>query len=323
MGEFYFCEKNVSVISFCNRVLLLLFMTSFLGMYSDGGLRADNLGMENPLTASFSVAGMEEKLPQIFCGTGRCDNNSFLNTVDPYTIEYDNMVSGFHNTIAKQTGGNYLIWGQGADPTHPDGNGNFTEPVLIHPDNGFAYEGTPLKVALGTFAGSGGRSQFALLTTEGLYVWGEPEILVDGNVKSSALFGKVNISETGNTNSCGLPSGVNPQDVKMMFGTYQALGIVTCDGEADVMAMSRNRNGDGTDGSGNNSSTWHRVMVSPTTPLNDVVVMRGQKGALMALTSRDEIYVWGQSTYLGDGTGKTDRKSTRLNSSHVAISYAV
>src|SRR5690625_7432292 len=74
---------------------------------------------------------MEEKLPQIFCGTGRCDNYSFLNTVDPYTIEYDNMVSGFHNTIAKQTGGNYLIWGQGADPTHPDGNGNFTEPVLI------------------------------------------------------------------------------------------------------------------------------------------------------------------------------------------------
>src|SRR5690625_6835164 len=83
--------------------------------------------------------------------------------------------------------------GQGADPTHPDGNGNFTEPVLIHPDNGFAYEGTPLKVALGTFAGSGGRSQFALLTTEGLYVWGEPESLVDGNVKSNAVFGKVKI----------------------------------------------------------------------------------------------------------------------------------
>jgi hypothetical protein len=46
-------------------------------------------------------------------------------------------------------------------------------------------------------------------------------------------FGKITI----NGKADGLPAGVNPSDVKMMFGSYRTLAIVTCNGDAWVLSF--------------------------------------------------------------------------------------
>jgi hypothetical protein len=77
----------------------------------------------------------------------------------------------------------------------------------------FNYTGTPLKVAAGSSTTS---HQFALLTTDGLYIWGTTNILISSSIKNTTAFAKISV----NGKSDGLPTGVNPSDVKMMFGSY-------------------------------------------------------------------------------------------------------
>ena len=48
------------------------------------------------------------------CVTGDCNPNTYLNSSDPNTIEYDNMVSVFHSTMVRESNGDVKVWGQGA-----------------------------------------------------------------------------------------------------------------------------------------------------------------------------------------------------------------
>lgn len=233
-----------------------------------------------------------------------CNNNTFLNTSNPNTIEYDNIISGFHGTIIKESGGGYKIWGQA---TASNGIDNLFTPTEIIPANGYNYTGQTLKAAMGTAGNSSGNAQFALLTTDGLYVWGTAGYLVSTGVKSTSTFGKVDNTTIMGANTYGLPNGVNPQDIKMMFGSYLTLAIVTCTGDAYVLSSVGNKNGDGTLQNDTNNKTWHKVMKNATTPLTRVVAVRGQASALMALTDLGEIYTWGTDVYLGDGTNKASQ----------------
>lgn len=97
----------------------------------------------------------------------------------------------------------------------------------------------------------------------------------------------------------GLPVGVIPSDVKMLFGTYRTLVVVTCTGDAWVLSSTGAKNGDGS--TDNNGTKWTRVKKDATTNLTGVVAVRGINNGLVALTSNGELYTWGTGVYLGDG----------------------
>lgn len=249
--------------------------------------------------------------PAVECISG-CNDNAYLNTSNPNTIEYDNLISGFHSTIAKKQDGSYLIWGQGAKPNAY--GEHLYEPTLITSENGFNYTGEILKATLGTAGRSNkGSDQYAIITTDGLYVWGggdpfdgRKDVMVHHSVKDSQTFDKMTNVNIPNANEFGLPQGVNPTDVKMMFGSLGTLALVTCNGQAYVLSYRGNKNGDGTSDEEEQYNVWHSVKKNATTLLNNVVAVRGTASALVALTSTGEIYTWGSDTYLGEGSSKTN-----------------
>lgn len=237
---------------------------------------------------------------QAQCISG-CNDNAFVWSHDATTLEYDNMISTFHSTILKEVDGTVKVWGEGAAAIRT-GDNHLGTPTVVKPSTtakvNYNYEGEILKIAAGSRKASS-NVQFIILTTEGLYAWGKAGIVLssNSNVKSSDDFGKVRL---------GLPTGVKPEDVKMMFGSYQTLAIVTCTGEAWVLSQTGKKGGDK---NGNNSfsdspTSWVRVRTSANgNPfLTGVIAMRGSADALMALTDRGEVYTWGTGAYLGDNS---------------------
>lgn len=98
----------------------------------------------------------------------------------------------------------------------------------------------------------------------------------------------------GATKADGLPDGVAPADVKMLFGTYNTLALTTCSGEAWVLALDTNLYGDNSGSPATNNQLWHRVHTNATTTLDNVVAIRGNGWRmLMALTATGEVYTWG------------------------------
>ncbi len=242
---------------------------------------------------------MSNSIIQAQCVSG-CNSNTYVNSSDPNTIEYDNIVSIFHSTIVKESNGTFKAWGAQTDS---NGTGNLLSPRDITPANGYNYIGTPLKATGGYITAGGLPEQHVLLTTDGLYVWGGTNTLISSTIKSTAAFGKISVN--GKTD--GLPAGVLPGQVKMMFGSYGTLAIVTCSGDAWVLSFTGNKNGDGTAQDVTNNVIWHRVKTSATTDLTNVVAMRGMHSALFALTSDGKLYTWGTGTYLGDGSAVANR----------------
>jgi hypothetical protein len=171
-----------------------------------------------------------------------CSENTFTKSTDPNTIEYDNIVCGFHATILKESNGDIKVWG---DEANANGTSSVTAPRLVTPANGYNYNGSPLRVTMGSYAGNDLSSvvhQFALLTTAGLHVWGKPGTLISTGIKNTNAFGPITV----NGNTTGLPAGVSPSDVKMLFGAYRTLAIVTYSGQAWVLSFNGEKNGDGT-----------------------------------------------------------------------------
>lgn len=219
-----------------------------------------------------------------------CNDNIFTWAKDPNTIEYDNIVSGFHATVVKESDGTVKIWGQRTSATGSDR----LSPLEVTPTNGYNYKGEILKVTLASTNGS--TIQFAILTTDGLYVWGRSNILISSALKSASTFDKI---------ANGLPSGVNPTDIKMLFGSYLTLGIVTFKGEAWMLSNIGGKNGRGD--TRRNNAIWTRVQTARNTDLTNVIAMRGTRNAMMALTRDGEVYTWGTGTYLGDHSESTNR----------------
>ncbi|MGD1319582.1 RCC1 domain-containing protein [Chryseobacterium sp. 2R14A] len=255
---------------------------------------------------SLFITGVLSGIKAQYCVSG-CNSNTFVYSTDPNTLEYDNLISTFHSSLAKEKDGTFKIWGEG---TANDG-GNLFSPTVIGAAANFVYTGTPLKVAGGS--NSTTVKQFALLTTDGLYVWGSNGTigaaangaLIAPAIKADSNFSKISVN--GKTD--GLPTGVSPTDVKMMFGSYRTLAIVTCTGAAWVLSFNGNKNGDGTAENAANNAIWHRVKTAdPGNPdLTNVVAMRGTPNALFALTSTGKLYTWGNGTYINNGGAATNR----------------
>lgn len=247
-------------------------------------------------------------MPQDYCFTGDCNPNTFLHTSDPNTIEYDNIVSTFHSTMMRDAStGALMVWGE--DMAN-NGLSDILSPIEVNNTNYPALTGDILKFTAGSLNIT--RNQKVVLTTDGLFAWGGQGYLISSNLTSSTTFQKVSIGtygvNGGTPKADGLPDGVAPEDVKMLFGSYRTLALTTCTGEAWVLAQSNSFYGDNAPDNTTNDQLWHRVHIDATTTLNNVVAIRGNGDhALMALTADGETYTWGQNTFLGNGTAQAVR----------------
>lgn len=231
------------------------------------------------------------------CSNTDYNNFGYNSNNDPTTIEYDNYVSGYHQTVARTFSGEYKIWGHF---TANDGVNSLLVPTPINSLTYPALTGTVLKAAIGSYGYS--NQQTIVLTTTGLFALSGPGIVLDAAIKSDNVFSKLTIN--GLTN--GLPLGVEPAEVKMLFATYFTLAITTCSGDVWIITKTSAMRGNNSSG---NSRGWYRVVTaeSGNPRLTGIVATRGSATAMIALRNDNTIWTWGSQTYLGDGSGPTKR----------------
>ena len=228
--------------------------------------------------------------------------------------KYDKIVSGYHTSIALSDNGDFLVWGQTAAQ---DGVSDIAPPNAINSTNYTGLGGTVKFTSIGGIGG-GGKDQFVALTTTGLYAWGavggsNTQGVLSPTLKSTSSFGLIATPTNGDSSS-KLPIGVTPANVTMLFASYNMLAIVA-NGNVWVLALAdANLQGDGTALS---ATTWHKVKINATTDLTNVVAVRGQvadnvTSAMMAVTYDGNVYTWGSTTFLGNGTAVTSKNYATL-----------
>lgn len=225
------------------------------------------------------------------CPSTDYSNYGFNSTPNAATIEYDNFISGFHATVVRNSDGKFQIWGENSAS---NGNSPLLSPTEINSTNFNGLTGTPIRMAIGSEAAN---HQFILLTTDGLFVWGDRGTVISTSIRNSASFGKITVGGK----SDGLPAGVSPAEVKMMFAGPRVLAIVTCDGDAYVLTNGKTQlQGDGLSA---HPTTWSRVKIDDKKNgnpyLTGVIALRGSYQTLMALTNTNEVYTWGNNTLSG------------------------
>jgi len=112
------------------------------------------------------------------------DNLNIANC-DPNSL-YDNIISGYHQSIAKKSDGTFSVWG---NLMGSNGTTNILSPQTINSTNYPGLTGTPLKSAVAGGASSSA-SQAILLTTDGLYAWGGEGNVLDNTLTTSSAFAK-------------------------------------------------------------------------------------------------------------------------------------
>lgn len=230
------------------------------------------------------------------CGQPSCNPNTGILSNDNATeIAYDNMGSAFHSTYIKEPNGGWKVWGE---YMANDGADNALTPQVFNSTNYPALTGSIYKMGLGSDFGL--NVQLIVLTSDGLFVLGNEGAVIADALTSSSVFQKISV----NGKLDGLPTGVSPDDVKMMFVANRTITITTCNGEVYVLSQYITIRGNGGVG---NATQWSRVMVNATTPLTNVIVARGTSSVGFALKSDGTIWTWGDDTYLGDGLNPIDR----------------
>ena len=247
------------------------------------------------------------------CGfQATCSNTNYLNfgmgsNSDGATIEYDNFISSFHSTVVRTSTGAYKIWGE---YIAADGVNNLLAPTEINATNFPGLTGNVLKANLGSDYTP--TVQGIVLTTTGLFAWGTEGGVIHPNLTTSTAFQKITVA--GNTQ--GLPSGVTPLDVKMLFVTANTIALTTCSGSVYVLTQIGENAGRGLSGALNAaaSTQWYQVTtsVSGNPVLSNVIAVRGNLNTLFALTSTGQLYTWGTETYLGNNTAQASRNRATL-----------
>lgn len=250
-----------------------------------------------------------------YCVTGNCNPNTYVNSTGPNTLEYDNMVGLFHSSMAKEADGTVKVWGQGAAHNGFGQNNNLLVPNNLNSINYPLLTGDVLKF---TGASNTNSQQFAVLTTTGLFTWGNEGILIPSALQSQGVFTKLAVGTygiTGTAKTDGLPAGVNPTDVKMMFGSNGILALVTCTGDAWILSSNGNLYSDGTVDSNANDIVWHRIKAGTAgnPELTNVVAVRGTLNGAMALTATGDLYTWGSNVRTGVGNAVNLSFATLMN----------
>lgn len=239
------------------------------------------------------------------CAVTDYNNFGYYSTNDPASIEYDNYVTGFHQTAIREKNGNFLVWGDAMDD---NGYSNVLTPKELNATNYPGLTGTVLKVAIGSSVDAKAH-QTIVLTTDGLFAFGKPGIVLSSLITSTEPFAKLTIG--GETD--GLPAGLSATDVKMLFATYKAVVITTCSGEVWVLSENDGMRGNGGIGSEN---TWSKVTTSEAgnPDLTGVVAARGSATGLIALRNDNTLWTWGKHVYLGNGSAPSSsiKRATKM-----------
>ncbi|MFD3293375.1 invasin domain 3-containing protein [Aquirufa sp. KTFRIE-69F] len=226
------------------------------------------------------------------------------NVNDPY----DKLISGYHASVAIKSTGEYSIWGANMAPSGLTGQ---LTPLEINGTNYSGISGTIYKAGIGGTNSGASIDQAVVLTSTGLFAWGAIGSLFNPSLTNSAGVAQI-IPPTGSS-PIGLPMGLEPQDVKMLFAVYRTLVLLSKSGDVYVLgyltgALDGNGAAQGTTG----MNSWQRVKLDATTYLTGVKNVRGQSAsanynAFVAETTDGKMYTWGASTFLGDGTGAAYR----------------
>ena len=131
------------------------------------------------------------------CGFGPgegCANtdyeNAFMNSNNTAaTIEYDNFVSTYHNTMTRDFQGGIRLWGEAIGNNGID---NILSPIFLNTTNYPALGSAQVFKVTGASRGSS-NSQRVALASDGLYAWGIEGLLLDNVITSSSTFQKLTI----------------------------------------------------------------------------------------------------------------------------------
>lgn len=230
-------------------------------------------------------------------GSEFCNGNTGLySNDDAANIAYDNMGACFHSTFIKEPNSEWKTWG--AD-VGDDGSQPSLSPSSINTINYPLLTGTIYKMAI---ASEGVYTQLIILTSDGLFAGGREGICLSSSITNNNVFRRITVN--GKTD--GLPIGVNPDQIKMLFTTTNTVIITTCAGEVHVLSYFNEAiRGNGTvTGS---PLQWSKVMQNATTPLSNVIVARGNAKLGFALKSDGTLWTWGENTFLGDGSASVTR----------------
>ena len=233
---------------------------------------------------------------------------------------YDNIISGYHSSIALKNGGGYAVWGSSMSDT---GTTDVYSPRDLDSAHypGLTSASIIYKAAIGGKSGGTDVDQAILLTTEGLWAWGVTGNVLKTTLKNTNAFGRI-VSPSGAT-TAGLPAGVAPTDVQELFATYQTLVLltkITGAGTGNVYILTQTSlavEGNGGTAGTAGSSTWQKIKTDASTYLSGVTAVRGQvnsasNNAFMALTSGGQLYTWGNNTYLGAGASSARNYATAM-----------
>lgn len=220
-----------------------------------------------------------------------CNSNvGVFSNNNPATIAYDNMGSSFHSTYSVEEIGN-RFWGE---QMQSNGLSDLLTPQFINSTNYSVLTGKIYHIGLGS--NSINDVQYVVLTSTGLFVGGSINAVISSSVLNTQTFSKISI----NGKSDGLPTGISPDSVKMMFVTEGSIIITTCGGR--VFVLSQHTFIRGGRGAGSNTS-WSQVMQSTSIPLTNVIVARGCSRVGYALKKDSTIWTWGEGNLKGDGSG--------------------
>ncbi|MHA8084259.1 invasin domain 3-containing protein [Aquirufa antheringensis] len=226
------------------------------------------------------------------------------NVNDPY----DKLISGYHASVAIKSTGEYSIWGANMAPSGLTGQ---LTPLEINGTNYSGISGTIYKAGIGGTNSGASIDQAVVLTSTGLFAWGAVGSLFSPSLTTSA--GVAQITPPTGSSPIGLPIGLEPQDVKMLFAVYRTLVLLSKAGDVYVLGyLSGALDGNGAVQGTTGMNSWQRVKIDATTYLTGVKNVRGQSAranynAFVAETNDGKMYTWGASTFLGDGTGSAYR----------------
>jgi hypothetical protein len=211
-------------------------------------------------------------------------NCGLMSDLEPSDFSKDFFAASFHAHFVNISGDTPLVTG---DSAAPNGSSDVMTYIEVTPANGYTYSGIAIK---GLVVGE--RSQFALLTTAGIYIWGEQGKMIPTPLTSSKSI-----------QNLPLPFGILPSDIKDIAAGHGTLAIITNTGELYTITNNDYMSGDGTFPPDNN---WHQVMINATTPLTNVIHYEiGDEGAFV-ITATNDWYTWGNDMYLGNGAGTAD-----------------
>lgn len=233
-----------------------------------------------------------------FCGmftaAAQCNVN------DPY----DKLISGYHASVAIKSSGEYSIWGANMAPSGLTGQ---LTPLEINSTNYGGISGTIYKAGIGGSYTGNSIDQAVVLTSTGLFAWGAVGSLFSPTLTTSP--GVAQITPPVGSSPIGLPIGLEPSDVKMLFAMYRTLILLSKSGDVYVLGyISGALDGNGAIQGTAGSNVWQRVKIDANTYLTGVKSVRGHVGntnlnALVAETNDGKLYTWGRTTFLGDGSG--------------------